>query len=77
MKRVVDTPSLWESELVDDGGEDFCDGEGAFMFWGKFRISDGSFEISGFQPDFVSFAQGGKASTGVRGHDLSCEFVRS
>jgi len=42
MKRVVNMPRFWESELIDDGGEDFGDGKGAFAFWGEFRVSDGS-----------------------------------
>ena len=43
MERVVDTPRFWKSELVDDGGEDFGDGEGAFALWGEFRVSNGAF----------------------------------
>jgi len=77
MKRVVDMPRFGELELVDDGGEDFGDGEGTFTFWGEFWVSDRAFQIPGFEPDLVSFAKGGEASTGAGGHDLSCQLVRS
>jgi len=40
MERVVDMPRFWKSELVDNGGEDFGDGEGTFAFWSKFWVSD-------------------------------------
>ena len=43
MEHVVDTPRFRKSELVDDGGEDFSDGEGTFTFWGEFRISNRAF----------------------------------
>jgi len=43
MKRVVDTPRFRESELVDDGGEDFGDGEWTFALWGEFWVSNGAF----------------------------------
>jgi len=43
VKRVVDTPRFGESELIYDGREDFCDGEGSFTFWGEFRVGDGAF----------------------------------
>jgi len=77
MERVVDMPRFWESELIDDGGEDFSDGEGAFAFWSELWIGNGMFEVSGFKPNFVSFVEGSKASTGAGGHDLLCEFLRS
>ena len=72
MKRVVDTPCFGESELINDGGKDFGDGEGAFAFWGEFRVGNQSFQVSGFEPDFVSFVKGGEVSMGAGGHDLSC-----
>jgi len=65
MKRVVDTPRFQESELVNDGGEDFGDGKGSFSFWGEFWVGDRSFVISGFKPDFVSLVEGGEASAGA------------
>jgi len=43
MERVVDMPCFRKSELVDDGGEDFGDGEGTFAFWGEFWVGDGVF----------------------------------
>jgi len=43
VERVVDMPRSWESELIDNGGEDFGDGEGTFAFWGEFRVSNGAF----------------------------------
>jgi len=74
---VVDTPHFWKLELIDDWGEDFSDGEGTFVFWSKFWVGNGMLEIPGFKPNFVSFVEGGKASTGMGGHDLLFKFVRS
>ena len=62
MERVVDFPCFRESELVGDGGEDFDNREGSFTFWGELWVGDGSFEISGFKPDFVSFGEGSESS---------------
>ena len=75
MERVVDLPCFGESELVGDGGEDFDNCEGSFTFGGKFGVCDGAFEISGFEPDFVSFGKGGESSVVTRGHYLAGEFV--
>jgi len=43
VEHVVDTPRFWKSELIDDGGEGFGDGEGTFAFWGEFWVSNGVF----------------------------------
>jgi len=43
MEHVVDMPRFWKLELVDDWGEDFGDGEGAFALWGEFWVSNGAF----------------------------------
>ena len=44
----MDLPRFGEAELVGDGGKDLDDGEGSFSFGGKFWVSDGTFEVSGF-----------------------------
>ena len=45
------------------------------MFGGEFRIDDETFQVSGFQPDFVSFDEGFEASLGTGAHDLSRKFM--
>ena len=45
------------------------------MFQGKFQVGEGSFEISGFEPDFVPFGEGFEVAAGVGGHDLASEFM--
>ena len=47
------------------------------MFWGEFQVGDGTLEVSGFQPDFVSFGKRDEASVGTRGHDLAGKFMGS
>ena len=58
---MVDLPHLGKAELICDGGEDFNDCEGSFMFGGELWVSDGLFEVSGLQPDFVSLGEGGES----------------
>ena len=62
VERVVDFPRFGEAELVSNGGEDFDDCEGSFMFWGELWVCNRTLEISGFQPDLVSFGKGGESS---------------
>ena len=45
------------------------------MFWGKLGVHDGLFEVSGFQPDFITFGERGESSVVVQGHDLTGKFV--
>ena len=71
----MDFPRFGEAELIRDGREDFDDREGSFTFGGELGVCDGSFEISGFKPDFVSFGKGGESSVVARGHDLAGELV--
>ena len=61
--------------MIRDGGEDFDNREGSFTFGGELGVCDGAFEVSGFEPDFVSFSKGGESSVVVRGHDLAGEFM--
>ena len=62
MEHVMDLPHFGEAELVCDGGEDFDDHEGSFMFGGEFGVCNGVFEVPGFQPDFIAFGKGSEAS---------------
>ena len=71
----MDLPRLGELELVSDGGEDFDDREGSFTFRGELGVCDGSLEISDFQPDLVTFGEGGESSIVMRGHDLAGELM--
>jgi len=48
MEHVVDTPCFWKLELVDNGGKNLSNGEGAFSFWSELWVISGAFEISGF-----------------------------
>ena len=73
----MDFPHFGESELVCDGGEDFDNREGSFTFGGELGVCNGAFEVSGFQPDFVTFGERGESSVVSRGHDLAGELVRS
>ena len=73
----MDMLCFGQSELVDNRGEDFCDGEEFFVFRSEFGVGDRAFEISGFEPDFVSFSKRGEVSVGTGGHDLVGEFIRS
>ena len=75
MKCVMDFPHLGESELIHDGGEDLDDCERSFAFGGKLRVCDGTLEISGFQPDFVTFGKGSESSVVTQRHDLAGKFV--
>ena len=61
MECMMDLLRFWEAQLIGDGGEDLDNCEGSFMFQGEFGIGNGAFEISGFQPDFVSFGKGSKS----------------
>ena len=71
----MDLPRFGEAQLICDGGEDFDNREGSFMFGGELGVCDGAFEISGFKPDFVSFGKGGESPVVARGHDLAGELV--
>ena len=75
IERVMDFPHFREVELICDRREDLDDCEGSFSFGGKLWVGDGSFEISGLKPDFVSFGKGGESLVVMRGHDLAGEFV--
>ena len=61
----MDFPHFGETELVSDRGEDFDYREGSFTFGSEFWIGDGTFKISGFQSDFVTFGKGGESSVVV------------
>ena len=65
MECVMDLPHFRETELICDQGEDFDYCEGSFLFWGKFGVGGGSFEVSGFQPDFVALGKWGESSVVV------------
>ena len=71
MEDWVDLPCFRQAELIDNWGKDFRDGEGSFSFRGEFRVDDGSFEISGFEPDLVSEFERGEGSSSSSGHDLA------
>ena len=71
MEDWVDLPCFWQAELVNDWGQDFCDGEGSFLFRGELRVNYGSFEVSGFEPDFVSKFEWGEGSSSPSGHNLA------
>ena len=73
----MDLPRFRESELIGDGGKDFDNREGSFTFRGEFGVGNGAFEISGFEPDLVSFGKGGESSVVTRGHYLVSELVCS
>ena len=62
MKHVMDLPCFREAELVSDGGEDFDNCERSFSLQGELWVGNGTFEISDFQPDFVTFGKGSEAS---------------
>ena len=41
------------------------------MFWGKLQIDYGSFEVPGFEPDFVFKFEWGEGVSCTGGHDLA------
>jgi len=43
--------------------------------WSKLQVGDGTFEVFGFEPDFVSFGEGFEDAAGTEGHDLVSEFM--
>ena len=71
----MDLPRFGEAELVCDGREDFDNREGSFTFGGELGVCDGSFEVSGLEPDFIAFGEGSESSVVTRGHNLAGEFV--
>ena len=75
MECVMNFPCLGEVELICDRREDFDDGEGSFSFRSEFWISNGMLKVSCFQPDFVSFGEGGESSVVMQRHNLAGEFV--
>ena len=48
MECVMDFPCFGEVELECNGGENFDNHEGSFLFWSKFGVGDGVFEVPGF-----------------------------
>ena len=48
MKCVMDPPHFRKTVLIHDGGENFDDCEGSFLFRGKLWIDNGVFQVSGF-----------------------------
>ena len=75
MEHVVNLPCFGETQLVGDQGQDLDNCEGSFIFWGEFWVSNGAFEVSGFQPDFVSFGKRSESLIVMQGHDLASEFM--
>ena len=47
------------------------------MFEGKFGVGDGAFQVSGLQPDLVSFNEGCESLVVTQGHNLVSEFMGS
>ena len=47
MEHVMDLPHFGEAELVCNGGENFDNHEGSFIFGGELWIGNGTFEVSG------------------------------
>ena len=70
MEDWVDLPCFRQAELVDDWGKDFRDSKGSFSFRGKLRVDHRSFEVSGFEPDFVSKFEWREGSLCSGCHDL-------
>ena len=62
MECVMDLPCFGEAELICDGGEDFDDCEESFTFWCEFGVRNRSLQVSGFEPDFVSFGERSETS---------------
>ena len=58
---MVDFSCLGKAELICDRGEDLDNCEGSFALGGELQVGDGTFEVSSFQSDFVSFGKGGEA----------------
>ena len=71
MEDWVDLPRFWQVELVDNWGKDFCDSKGSFLFRGEFQVDHRSFEVSGFEPDFVSKFEWGEGLLCPGCHDLA------
>ena len=67
----VDLPGLGQAELIDDRGQDLCDSKWSFPFGGEFWVVNWAFQVSGFQPDFVSFDEWFEALSRPGRHDLS------
>ena len=61
MEHVMDLPCLGKAELICDRGEDLDNCEGSFMFWSRLWVGNGILEVSGFQPDFISFSKEGES----------------
>ena len=59
---VMNLPCFGEAELVCNRGENFDDRERSFTFGGELGVCNGSFEVSGFESDFVAFGEGGESS---------------
>ena len=62
MECVMDLSHFGEVQLIGDWEKNFDNCEGSFTLWGEFGVGDGAFKVSGFQPDFVTFGEGGEAS---------------
>ena len=77
VEHVMDFPHFGEAELIHDQKEDFDDCEGLFLLEGEYGIGNGPFEVSGFQPDFVTFDKWGGSSVVTQGHDLVGKFMYS
>ena len=69
MENWVDLLGFGQAELIDDGGQNLSDGEWFFPLRGEFGVGDEAFQISGFQPDFVSFNEGFETFTRA---DMTC-----
>ena len=46
-------------------------GKRSFSFRGEFRVDDEVFQVSGFQPDVISFDKRFETSSGMGRHNLS------
>ena len=48
MKCVMDPPHFRKTVLIHDGGENFDDCEGSFLFGDELGVDNRAFEVSGF-----------------------------
>ena len=57
MKHIVDAfllPLGWQCQLIDHGGQDLCDLEGAIAAWCQFGRWVSQFKVRAFQPDLLT-----------------------
>ena len=71
MECVVNFPRLWESEIVGDGREYFCDGKWSLSLGGEFGFWKGLFKVLSFKPYLGSLLEGLEVSPGSALHGLS------